>query len=173
MNLFIDIQASKALPRVFVGLWALFILSFALFVISQYALLTSFLLLLVAMLVFTPCALWQRKKVNYLNEGVRQLQFVDGCWYLIMSHSSGIEKHSIELASDNVVWPWWIRLNYKLEQGEDEESFMRRFSPTKKQRLRYLLICRDAVSETDFRHLSRVLRYYRTDYDEAVDQNQS
>ncbi|MHC9509952.1 protein YgfX [Kangiella sp. M94] len=169
MNLFIDIQASKALPRVFVALWVLLILSFALFVISQYALLTSFLLLLVATLVFAPCALWQQKKVNYLNERVQQLQFVDGCWYLIMSHSSGTDKHSIELASDNVVWPWWIRLNYKLEQDDVEQPFMNRFTPQKKQ----LLICRDAVSETDFRHLSRVLRYYRTDHDEAVDQNQS
>lgn len=156
MNLFIDIQASKTLHRVFIGLWALLIFSFALFVISQYSLLTSSILLLVATLGFAPCALWQQKRLNHLNQGLQQLQFVDGCWYLIVQKGAETEKQSIELGNDNVLWPWWIKLNYKLEQGEHGQS------------LRQLLICRDAVSETDFRHLSRVLRFYRNDEREAL-----
>ncbi|WP_041296003.1 protein YgfX [Kangiella koreensis] len=167
MNLFIDIQPSKTLPRVFIGLWALLILSFALFVIPRYALLTSLLLLLGAALVFAPCALWQQKRLNNLLQGARQVQFIDGCWYLVLQNGVSIDKHSIELGSDNVVWPWWIKLNYKLVQGEDEPLFMRRFFQHKKQRLRQLLIFRDAVSGEDFRHLSRVLRYYRIDHDEV------
>lgn len=160
MNLFIDIPVSKTLPRVFIALWALFIAGFGLFVFSQYALLTSLILLLVAAMVFVPCVLWQLKAFNHLNQGVQQLQFVDGCWYLVIQSGSDTERHSIELASGNVLWPWWITLNYKLEQDRDDQSFMSRFSLRKRQQL---LICRDAVSETDFRHLSRVLRFYRNE----------
>ncbi|HEY9030448.1 MAG TPA: protein YgfX [Kangiella sp.] len=168
MNLFIDIQVSKTLPRVFIALWALFIAGFGLFVFSQYALLTSLILLLVGMLVFLPCVLWQQKAFNHLNQGVQQLQFVDGCWYLVEKSGSDTERHSIELANDNVLWPWWIKLNYKLEQDQDDQSFMSRFSPHKRQQL---LICRDAVSETDFRHLSRVLRFYRNEERDQLESN--
>lgn len=166
MNLFIDIQVSKTLPRVFIGLWILFILSFVLFVFSQYTLLTSSILLLVATLVFAPCALWQQKAFNHLNQGVQQLQFVDGCWYLVIQSGADTERHSIELADDNVLWPWWIKLNYKLEQDENEQSLMSRFTLRKRQH--QLFICRDAVSETDFRHLSRVLRFYRNEEREQL-----
>ncbi|MCW8856272.1 MAG: hypothetical protein OQJ95_02830 [Kangiella sp.] len=157
MNLFINVQASRILFRVLIALWVVFTVSFVLFVISQYSLLTSSILLLVAISGFAPCALWQQKRLNNLNQGVLQLQFVDGCWYLVMqSEAAVIEKHSIELGNDNAVWPWWIKLNYKLEQGEDEQS------------LRQLLICRDAVSEADFRHLSRVLSFYRNEEPEEL-----
>lgn len=155
------------LSRAFIGLWILFILSFVLFVISQYALPTFSLLLLVAILVFVACVLWQQKRLNNMTQGVQQIQFVDGCWYFVMQNEVKIDKYSIELGNDNVVWPWWIRLNYRLEQRENEESFMRRFFRHKQQ----LLICRDAVSDEDFRHLSRVLRYYRIDHDEMMDKS--
>lgn len=171
MNLFIDIQPSITLPRVFIVLWASFIVSFTLFVISQYDLLTSLILLLVGALVFAPCVLWQQKTFNQLNQGVQQLQFVDGCWHLVIQSGAGATKHFIELANDNVLWPWWIKLNYKLEQDEDDLSFMKRLSRTNKQQLQQLLICRDAVSETDFRHLSRVLRFYRNEEREQLQSN--
>lgn len=169
MNLFIGIQVSKTLPRVFIALWALFIAGFVLFVFSQYALLTSSILLLVGTLVFAPCALWQQKTFNHLNQGIQQLQFVDGCWYLVIQSEADTERHSIELANDNVLWPWWIKLNYKLEQDQDEfdQSFMSRLALRKRQH--QLFICRDAVSETDFRHLSRVLRFYRNEQREQLE----
>ncbi len=157
MNLFIDIQPSGILPRVLMALWALLTASFVLFVTSHYSLPTSLILISLLVVVMVPFALWQLRSLHQLNRGIKQLQFVDSCWYLVHQDDADTSKLPIELSDNNVLWPWWIRLNYKLEQDEVEQPLMNRFTPQKKQ----LLICRDAVSETDFRHLSRVLRFYR------------
>lgn len=77
------------------------------------------------------------------------------------------EKTAIEIEKNNVLWPSWILLNYKSEivlNGKQP-----RLSSSRVKHKKRLLICRDAVSETDFRHLSRVLRYYRQD-DDTVNQ---
>ena len=167
MNLFIDIQTSKALPRVLITLWTLLCASGTLYIALHFSLLTTLILLLSSVLIFIPCALWQLKALNRMNQGVKQLQFIDGCWYLLMKRGLQTQKYAIELANDNVLWPWWIRLGYRLEQ--DEQPLIKRFPIFKKQQTRQLLIYRDAVSETDFRHLSRVLRFYRNE-DEVVNQ---
>lgn len=167
MNLFIDIQPSRILPRVLMALWILLTTSFVLFVTSHYSLSTSLILIPLLIVVMAPFAFWQLRSFYRLNRGIKQLQFVDGCWYLVLQDGADTSKLPIELSDNNVLWPWWIRLNYKLEQDDVEQPFMSRLTPQKKQ----LLICRDAVSETDFRHLSRVLRFYRKEDVSAISQD--
>lgn len=147
--------------------WTLITAAFVLFVTSHYSLLTSLILIPLLVVVMVPFALWQLRSFHQLNQGIKQLQFVDGCWYLVLQGEADTSKLPIELSDNNVLWPWWIKLNYKLEQDEVEQSLMSRFTPQKKQ----LLICRDAVSETDFRHLSRVLRFYRKEDVSAISQD--
>lgn len=161
MNLFIDISPSRTLSRTILVLWALIFFSFVLFIFSQFSLKTAFILFLVGAVVSLPLMVWQRRTFSRLNAGVRQLQFIEGSWFLIQ-HDGGMDrKAAIEIESNNVLWPGWILLNYKLESplGGSLPNLSTILINHKKR----LLIFRDAVSETDFRHLSRVLRFYRRD----------
>lgn len=167
MNLFIDIGKSKGLIRIYIVFWTLLLASFILFIFSQFQLKTALILFLLSLIVSLPLVVWQIKALNHLNKGVRQLQFIDGEWYLIQQHLGKEKKTAIEIEKNNVLWPSWILLNYKSEivlNGKQP-----RLSSSRVKHKKRLLICRDAVSETDFRHLSRVLRYYRQD-DDTVNQ---
>lgn len=167
MNLFIDIGQSRVLKRVAFVFWVLLFLSCILFSVTQFQLKTALILLILSLIVLLPLARWQIKAIKLLNIGIRQLQFIDGCWFLIQQDGDKDRKVAIEIEGNNVLWPGWILLNYKLETVLDSKQ-PRLLSSIVNHR-KCLLICRDAVSETDFRHLSRVLRYYRRD-DDTVNQ---
>lgn len=86
MNLFIDIGKSKGLIRIYIVFWTLLLASFILFIFSQFQLKTALILFLLSLIVSLPLVVWQIKALNHLNKGVRQLQFIDGEWYLIQQH---------------------------------------------------------------------------------------
>ncbi|AUD78337.1 hypothetical protein CW740_03390 [Kangiella profundi] len=159
MNLFIDINPSKALVRAILLLWLLVFSSIVVFTFSQFSLKAALVLFVVSIVVLFPLTVWQYRAFSRLNAGVRQLQFIDGDWYMVRQHGSNEQKIAIEIEDNNVLWPGWILLNYKLDNAFD--GSLPKLSNLLINHKKRLLICRDAVSETDFRHLSRVLRFYR------------
>ena len=135
--------------------WALLLLTAIIYVLLYFSLATSVLIIVLLLLLGTPCFIWQLKVLNNLNQGIQQLQFVDGCWYLLIRQADETIRCAIELTHNNLLWPWWIRLGYQLCDKE-QESLLMKLGAHKS-----LLICRDAVSESEFRHLSRVLHFFQ------------
>ena len=150
MNLFIAIGPSRELQRLSQYLWLTCFTCVVAYGLMTFSIMTNLLLLSGILLPGIPLYRLQQQLLNKLNQGVTEIQFIDGLWYIVQTETRSL----IELADNNVVWPRWIRLRYQVCVSDNPSQEVSR-------RHKDLLLWRDAVSDEDFRHLSRTLRYYR------------
>lgn len=95
---------------------------------------------------------WQWRQFQRLYDDYREILVQGQNWFLIpVEHSQAENKQSIEPIASTAIWPLWIKLDYKFSG----------FDIDKRPRKHSLMIFKDSVSDEDYRHLSRLLLFYK------------
>jgi len=143
MNLRIELQKPTTSRQVFLCLWFAFVL---LFLIAAWVL-ERWTFALFGVPVTILLGAWQLKVLNHLYDQINEVIFFEGQWFVV---EKGL-KVAVEIKKDSVVWPLWIALKY------------RELDPSSPQNIQQLILFRDSMNESEFRHLSRTLRFYKAE----------
>lgn len=141
MNFRIELKQPTISRKIFALLWLGFI---ALFVIVGW-LREDWTFAFVGVPATLLLGAWQLTMLNQLYSRITELIFYEGQWFVI---ENGL-KVVIEIKKDTVCWPWWVALKF------------RQLDPSKPSISRQLMLFRDAMSDSEFRHLSRTLKFYK------------
>ncbi|GAA0199715.1 hypothetical protein GCM10009123_03870 [Kangiella japonica] len=141
MNLRIVLKTPKVSRQVFMILWSAFIV---LFVVAGW-LQERWIIALTGVPVTVLLGLWQLRMLNRLYKHVTELVFFEGQWFIVEKDL----KLAIEVKKDTVAWPLWVTLKY------------RELDPSRPQNIRQLILFRDSMKESEFRNLSRTLKFYK------------
>ena len=141
MNFQIELKPPKTSRQVFAFVWLAFL---ALFVVAAW-IQEHWTFALVGMPVTLLLGAWQLKLLNRLYKDITEVIFYEGQWFIV---EKGL-KVAIEVKPDSVNWPLWITLKY------------RPLDPAEPKNVRQLILFRDAMKDSDFRHLSRTLKFYK------------
>lgn len=88
---------------------------------------------------------WQLKMLQNLYKEIDEVIFYEGQWFVMERNL----KIAIEIKSDTVTWPLWVTLTF------------RELDPSKPSSVRQLILFRDSMTNAEFRHLSRTLKFYK------------
>jgi hypothetical protein len=143
MNFRIQLKKPKTSRQVFALVWLAFI---ALFIVAGW-LQQRWTFTFIGVPVTLLLGAWQIKMLNHLYDQVTEVIFYEGQWFIVEKDL----KIAIEVKKDTVNWPLWVTLKY------------RELDPSKPQGSRQLILFRDAMKETEFRHLSRTLKFYKAE----------
>ncbi|RDX36317.1 hypothetical protein DZA50_04415 [Kangiella sp. HD9-110m-PIT-SAG07] len=141
MNFRIELKKPKTSKKVFALLWVAFL---ALFAVAAWVQ-EHWTFALIGMPVTLLLGAWQIKQLNHLYDDVTEIIFFEGQWFIVEKDL----KVAIEIKKDSVNWPLWITLKF------------RELDPTHPKGVRQLILFRDAMKDSDFRHLSRTLKFYK------------
>lgn len=143
MNFRIELHKPKTSRIVFALVWAAFLLLFVVAALIQQQWTFA--------IIGIPGTLllggWQLKLLDKLYQHITEVIFFEGQWFIV---ERGL-KVAIEVKKDSVNWPLWINLKF------------RELDPSKPNRVRQLILFRDAMKESEFRHLSRTLKFYKAE----------
>ena len=143
MNFRIQLKKPKTSRQVFALVWLAFI---ALFIVAGW-LQERWTFTFIGVPVTLLLGAWQIKMLNHLYDQVTEVIFYEGQWFIVEKDL----KIAVEVKKDTVNWPLWVTLKY------------RELDPSKPQGVRQLILFRDAMKETEFRHLSRTLKFYKAE----------
>ena len=141
MNLRIALKTPKVSRQVFAVLWSAFV---ALFIVAGWVQ-ERWTFALIGVAVTVLLGWWQLVMLNRLYEHITELVFFEGQWFIIEKDL----KVAIEVKKDTVTWPLWVTLKY------------RELDPSRPQNVRQLILFRDSMKESEFRDLSRTLKFYK------------
>lgn len=141
MNFRIELQQPKTSRHVFSAVWLAFIL---LFVFAGWWR-GDWTFALIGVPVTLLLGAWQLNMLNHLYDQVTEVIFYEGQWFIVEKDL----KVAIEVKKDTVNWPLWVTLKF------------RELDPSKPQNVRQLILFRDAMKHSEFRHLSRTLKFYK------------
>ena len=141
MNLRIALKTPKVSRQVFAVLWSAFV---ALFIVAG-CVQERWTFALIGVPVTVLLGWWQLVMLNRLYEHITELVFFEGQWFIIEKDL----KVAIEVKKDTVTWPLWVTLKY------------RELDPSRPQNVRQLILFRDSMKESEFRDLSRTLKFYK------------
>ncbi|NVK21075.1 MAG: hypothetical protein HWD86_01025 [Kangiellaceae bacterium] len=105
---------------------------------------------------------WSARQFRQLYQDYIGLEFYDKQWFLLEQGNRGDgerrgnaeqSKLPIIILSSTALWPLWIKLDFRIDTLPSQVQP----NPAKKS----LVIFRDALSEHQFRELSRTLRFYK------------
>lgn len=143
MNFRIKLNKPTTSRQVFALVWCAFI---ALFVVAGW-LQGKWVFTFIGVPVTLLLGACQLKMLNHLYEEINEVIFFEGQWFIVEKDL----KIAIEVKKDTVNWPLWVTLKY------------RQLDPSKPQNIRQLILFRDAMKESEFRHLSRTLKFYKAE----------
>lgn len=143
MNFHIQLKTPKTSRQIFALVWFAFLVLFVLVAWLQ----EKWILAMVGVPVTLLLGGWQLKLLNQLYDTVTELIFYEGQWFIV---EKGL-KVAIEVKKDTVNWPLWVTLKF------------RELNPSKPSNVRQLILFRDAMKESEFRHLSRTLKFYKAE----------
>ncbi|GAA4349989.1 protein YgfX [Kangiella taiwanensis] len=141
MNFRIELKTPKTSRQVFALVWLAFV---ALFVVAGW-IQEQWTFALIGMPVTLLLGAWQIKQLNHLYDDVTEVIFFEGQWFIVEKDL----KVAIEIKKDSVNWPLWVTLKF------------RELDPSQPKAVRQLILFRDAMKDSDFRHLSRTLKFYK------------
>ncbi|WP_223669524.1 protein YgfX [Kangiella shandongensis] len=143
MNFRIELHKPKTSRIVFALVWSAFLLLFVVTALIQQQWIFAVLGIPGTLLLGG----WQLKILDGLYEDITEIVFFEGKWFIIERDL----KVAIEVKKDSVNWPLWVSLKF------------RELDPSKPNRVRQLILFRDAMKESEFRQLSRTLKFYKAE----------
>ncbi|AOE50406.1 protein YgfX [Kangiella sediminilitoris] len=143
MNFRIELKKAKTSRIIFACVWLAFLLLFLVTGLVQQ----KWIYAMVGIPATLLLGAWQLKMLEGLYKDVTELIFFEGRWFIIEREL----KVAIEVKKESVIWPLWVTLKY------------RKLDPSKPNQTYQLILFRDAMKDSDFRKLSRTLKFYKAE----------
>lgn len=141
MNFTIKLKTPEKSRKVFALVWMAFLALFLVIGLTQ----NNWIFMGIGMVGTFVLGAWQLKLLQNLYKEIDEVIFYEGQWFVMERNL----KIAIEIKPDTVTWPLWVTLKF------------RELDPSKPSSVRQLILFRDAMTDAEFRHLSRTLKFYK------------